>query len=350
VFDYWGQDFISDASPGQNYWATPISGNVEYPAKHAGGSFNDSVNNFKDTALRGRDVYPTFIVKRTRPSAGSELIYTDHFPEDMQGDFLLTNVIGDRSVLQHGMEEQDSGFLGTEKTPLVDGDDGNFRPVDVQIGPDGALYIVDWHNALIGHLQHNLRDPSRDHSHGRIWRVTHKDRPLVTPPKVAGEPIAALLQLLESHEGRHRYAARRELAERDAEDVAAGVKTWLASVDGDDPDAEHHKVEALWALQTHNLVDLKLLKEVLNSPDYHARGAATRVLCGMRHKVPDALALLKERCNDEHPRVRVEAVRACSFFNSEDAMEVALEVLNHDVDQYVQYTLDETMRHLESTL
>ncbi len=42
-------------------------------------------------------------------------------------------------------------------------DDGNFRPVDVQIAPDGSLYIVDWHNALIGHLQHNLREPNRDH-------------------------------------------------------------------------------------------------------------------------------------------------------------------------------------------
>ena len=71
VYDRWGQDFVSDASPGFNYWATPISGKVVYPAKHAGGSFNDSVNNFKDTALRGRDVYPRFIVKRTRPSAGS---------------------------------------------------------------------------------------------------------------------------------------------------------------------------------------------------------------------------------------------------------------------------------------
>ena len=72
--------------------------------------------------------------------------------------------------------------------PLLQSQDGNFRPVDLQFGPDGALYIVDWHNALIGHLQHNLRDPSRDHSHGRIWRVTYswggRDR-----YSVLGEPV-----------------------------------------------------------------------------------------------------------------------------------------------------------------
>jgi hypothetical protein len=298
----------------------------------------------------GDKAFPTFYPKRTRPSAGADLVSSRHFAPEDQGSFLLTNCIGDRAVLTHRVMEEDSGFKGEEVTPLVYCEDGNFRPIDMQFAPDGSLYIVDWHNALIGHLQHNLRDPSRDHSHGRIWRVTYKGRPLLKPARVAGEPIPALLTLLESHEGRVRYAARRELAERDASDVAAAIPSWLAGIAADDPDLEHHKVEALWALQTHNLVDLDLLKSVLNSDDYHARAAATRVLCGMRRKVPNALQLIKERCNDDHPRVRVEAVRACSFFDSEEAMEVALEVLNHDVDRYLQYTLDETMRHLESTL
>ena len=84
---------------------------------------------------------------------------------------------------------------------------GNFRPIDLQFGPDGALYIVDWHNALIGHLQHNLREPFRDHSHGRIWRVRYKERPLVDRPVIAGEQIAALLELLKSPEDRTRYRA-----------------------------------------------------------------------------------------------------------------------------------------------
>jgi len=48
----------------------------------------------------------------------------------------------------------------------------NFRPVDLKIGPDGAIYFIDWQNPIIGHMQHNLRDPSRDHTHGRVYRVT----------------------------------------------------------------------------------------------------------------------------------------------------------------------------------
>ena len=259
VYDRWGQDFVSDASPGFNYWATPISGRVEYPAKHAGGSFNDAVNDFKDTALRGRDVYPRFIVKRTRPSAGSEIVSSRHFKPEDQGDFLLCNVIGDRSILQHSMKEVDSGFEGTEKPPLVFCEDGNFRPIDIQFAPDGTLYICDWHNALIGHLQHNLREPNRDHQHGRIWRVVCKGRDLVKAPKVAGEPIPAVLEALKEYEDRTRYRARRELAERDSEDVVPAVTAWANGLDKTDDNYIHNLLEANWVLQSHNAVDMDLL-------------------------------------------------------------------------------------------
>ena len=348
VYEKWGQDFISDASPGFNFWATPISGKVTYPAKHAGGSFNDSVNNFKDTALRGSGAYPQFFVKRTRPSAGNELVSSRHFKPEDQGDFLLCNVIGDRSILQHSVKESGSGFEGKEKPQLVFCEDGNFRPIDIQFAPDGTLYICDWHNALIGHLQHNLREPNRDHQHGRIWRVVCTGRDLVKPPAIAGEPIPVVLDALKEYEDRARYRARRELAERATADVVPAVEKWVAELDKTDEGYVHNLLEANWVLQSHNVVKIELLNAALNADDFRCRAAATRILCDMRTKVPDALTLIQARVNDDHARVRVEAVRACSFFDSAEAIEVALDVLNHDVDQYVQYTLDETMRHLES--
>jgi putative membrane-bound dehydrogenase-like protein len=348
VYDRWGQDFVSDASPGFNFWAAPISGKVEYPAKHAGGSFNDTVNNFKDTSLRGRDAYPRFIVKRTRPSAGSEFVSSRHFKPEDQGDFLLCNVIGDRSILQHSMKEVESGFEGTEKPPLLFCEDGNFRPIDIQFAPDGTLYVCDWHNALIGHLQHNLREPHRDHQHGRIWRVVCKGRDLVQPPEIADQPIPAVLDALKEYEDRTRYRARRELAQRSSDEVVPAVKKWVAGLDTTDDGYQHCLLEANWVLQSHNSVDMDLLTQALNADDHRCRAAATRILCYMRHKVANALELIHERINDDHPRVRLEAVRACSFFESEEAIEVALDVLNHDVDTYLQYALDETMRHLES--
>jgi hypothetical protein len=54
--------------------------------------------------------------------------------------------------------------------------DRNFRPTDAIVGEDGALYVADWQNVIIGHMQHNIRDPNRDHTHGRILRLTRKGR------------------------------------------------------------------------------------------------------------------------------------------------------------------------------
>ena len=93
--------------------------------------------------------------------------------------------------------------------------DPNFRPVALQFGPDGALYVVDWFNPLIGHMQHSLRDPNRDHTHGRIWRITYpKPAAGGERPKIAGATVPELLDLLKAYEDRTRYRARRELRER----------------------------------------------------------------------------------------------------------------------------------------
>lgn len=345
VFDRWGQDFIADASPGFNYWAAPISGHLDYPMKHPGGSQWGRVS--KDLGVKAGKSFQTFIKKRTRPSAGCELVSSSHFPPESQGDYLLTNCIGDRSVLQHSVTEEGSGFIGKEKTPLVFCEDGNFRPVDLQFAPDGSLYIVDWHNALIGHLQHNLREPNRDHSHGRIWRVTYKDRPLVTPPKIAGQPVPAQVELLSAYEDRTRYRARRELAERPTKEVLAAVQSWIGKQKSSDENYEHQLLEALWMHQTHNVVNEKLLRQLLNAKDHRARAAAVRVLSFWIDQLDQPLELLKKSVADPHPRVRLEAVRALSFTKGDEAIELALEVLNQDVDDYLQYTLDETMKQLE---
>ena len=65
-----------------------------------------------------------------------------------------------------------------------------FRPIDVKMGPDGAIYIADWYNPIIQHGEVDFRDPRRDHTHGRIWRVTAKGRPLVKKPKLDGGDVA----------------------------------------------------------------------------------------------------------------------------------------------------------------
>jgi putative membrane-bound dehydrogenase-like protein len=342
TFDRWGQHFVADASGGANYYATPFSGNAP---QFTG---QDDFGPFK---YKYRREMKQFIVKRFRPTAGCEFVSSRHFPDDTQGHFLLNNCIGEQGIYEHLVEDEGSGFAATEIRPLVRSRDRNFRPVALRFAPDGSLYVCDWHNALVGHMQHHIRDPNRDHTHGRIWRLTAKGRPLLAPPQIDGQPVTRLLELLKEYEDQTRYRARRELCQRETEEVMPALKTWLAGLDSQDSNHEHHLLEALWVCQQHNVVDSELLARVLHSPEPRARAAATRVVCYWRDQLPDALSLLRQRADDEHPRVRLEVVRACSFFTDkpEEAAEIALTVVPNG-DYYLEYTLKETMDMLERYL
>lgn len=329
-FDDWGQNFVADASGGANYFAAAFSGDLDYPRKHP---------NLKQ-----------FLVKQWRPTSGCEIVSSRHFPDDMQGDFLLNNCIGFQGTLQYRFKKDDkpfSGFAADPVEPLVRSSDPNYRPVDLVLGPDGALYIADWFNPLVGHMQHSLRDPNRDHVHGRVWRVTHKKRPLVEPAQVVGATIEHLLDLLKTPELRTREKARLELRERDTATVVAAVDKWLAGLKGDDSATDHLRLEALWVKQQHDVVDLALLKQLLASKEFKARAAAARVLCYQRDRVPEVLTVLETLVNDEHPRVRLEAVRALSFFDSQAALDVAVQSLIHEQDEYLEYVLKETTTTLD---
>src|SRR5262249_42440250 len=160
------------------------------------------------------------------------------------------------------------------------------RPVAVNVGPDGAIYFLDWQNPIIGHMQHHLRDPNRDHDHGRIYRITYNGRPLLKPPRIDGQPVLALLELLKQPENQVRELAKVELGKHPTAEVMASVNKWAASLGPKDARYWHHLTEALWVHQWHNRVDLPLLKKLLEAADPHARAAATRVLCYWRDRVP----------------------------------------------------------------
>jgi glucose/arabinose dehydrogenase len=131
---------------------------------------------------------------KVRPTSGIEFVSSRHFPDDVQGDILINNNIGFLGAKQHKVIDQDPGFTTEYRQDLFVSRDLNFRPTDLEFAPDGSLYVIDWQNALIGHMQHNARDPNRDHKHGRIYRITYPSRPLVKPAKIDGASINELVE------------------------------------------------------------------------------------------------------------------------------------------------------------
>jgi azurin len=327
VFDYWGNDLVTDATGNNTYFGPAFSGYLDYPKKHP------NLKQFWD--------------RPSRPCPGTGILSSRHFPDEFQGNFLNLNVISFQGIYRVKVSEEGSGLKGETLEHLVHSSDPNFRPSAISVGPDGALYFCDWHKPLIGHMQHHLRDPNRDQQHGRIYRITYGGRPLLKPKKIHGQPIPTLLDLLKEPEDSIRELAKIELGRHETPKVIPAVKKWSGALDKNDPAYEHHMMEALWVQQWHNSVDTEFLRRMLRSPEPRARAAAARVLCYSRDRVSDALALFQNLATDEHPRVRLEAVRGASFFRTPEAAGVALAAKKYPTDYYLDYTLKETLRQLE---
>ena len=271
-FDYWGYHYATDGTGGRAYQVRPEG------------------SGFKMHEL---------LKKEVRPVTSSGVVSSAHFPEKMQGDFLICNVIGYLGIKQYHLERNpETGAVwggpdGEELTVSVTNADGskgeeksrgflmsgdkNFRPSDAKFGADGALYVSDWHNVIIGHMQHNVRDPNRDHTHGRIYRITADGRPLQKPVAIAGAPIPALLENLKSPVDGVRHRTHIELSGRDSKEVIAALKTWMKQFDPNKKEDAHHLLEALWIHQQHNVKNVELLGQLLKSPEPHARIAANTV-------------------------------------------------------------------------
>ncbi|MEY4271412.1 MAG: hypothetical protein RL250_278, partial [Verrucomicrobiota bacterium] len=318
AFDAYGQDFFADTSDPNLRWMSPATLRVPF------GEFAPLPPNLVPKA------------QMVRPTAGLEFVSSRHFPDDVQGDILINNTIGFLGTKQHAVAEDGTGFKLTFRQNLLQSKDGNFRPVSMEFAPDGSLYVADWHNVLIGHMQHSARDPLRDHTHGRIYRLTYPSRPLVTPPVIAGASIDALFANLTLPEDRARSRTRLELRGRPADEVLAGLHRWLPSLKADDVNLERHQLEGLWVSWGLDRVDVPLLKKLLQAKDHRVRAAAVRVLRYNTAAVSDHASLLRRAAGDAHGRVRLEAVNAASWLDKTVALEVLAEARRQPEDAWLK--------------
>jgi len=328
AFDDWGQPFFAETSSPDVRWMMPGSVLPRY------GEYTHKSVQLVEEA------------HRVRPTSGLEFVSSRHFPDEIQGDFLINNTIGFLGMKEHTLKDDGTGYSSKHRADLVVSEDRNFRPVDMEFAPDGSLYLIDWHNILIGHMQHNARDPLRDHSHGRIYRITYPSRPLVKPAKIDGASIEELLDNLKLPEYRTRYRTRRELRGRDVTQVLSKLNTWVAKLDKNDPRYEHHLLEGLWVSWGMDKVDQKLLKQVLKAKDYHARAAAVTVVRYTGHQVPDQAALLMQAAKDDNSRVRLAAIVAASWIGKEKGLPVLAEAKKKPLDDWSIHAYETAVAHL----
>lgn len=110
-------------------------------------------------------------------SMGAEYVESAHLPDWIRNHMLVSGYYAHR-VTAFPLVPEGAGYAVVEPVELMHSTHSSFRPVETRIGPDGAIYVADWFNPIIGHYQASLRHPDRDETHGRVWRLTAKGRDL----------------------------------------------------------------------------------------------------------------------------------------------------------------------------
>jgi len=275
-------------------------------------------------------------------NTGIEIIGTTHLPENLQGTLVFSGYISNDVQLRKLVDEN-SGFATRALPNLMKSTRLDFRPVCTRIGPDGAIYICDWYNPIIGHYQASYRDPRRDKTHGRVWRVTAKDRPLAKPVDLTKLPIPQLLDAQRSPERLVRRNAQRRLFDLPTAKVVESVDTWLAALDRTAPDYERLVLFAVGVLEAHEVVRPKLLSQLLEADDPRVRAYGVRVVGNWASRLDRPLDLLRQSIRDAHPRVRLETVVACSYVDSPHAIEVAAQAVDMPMDRFLDYALKQAV-------
>jgi len=198
-------------------------------------------------------------------------------------------------------------------------------------------------------MQHNARDPLRDHVHGRVYRITYPSRPLVKPAKIVDASIEELLDNLKLHEYRTRYRTKRELRARNASEVLAQLKIWVDNLDSKNPNFEHHLLEALWVTWGLNQIDEALLSRLLEADDFRARAAAVRVLRYGGHQIKNQADLLMLAAKDDNARVRLEALVAASWLDKEIGAPIIVEASKKGLDKWMQKPHDAALAHFNNS-
>ncbi|MBI1841062.1 MAG: HEAT repeat domain-containing protein [Verrucomicrobia bacterium] len=326
VFDRWGQPIVVAGNGEGVYFLTP-------------------------GMTRSHERYPMRSLWNTgRKFGGGDFVENAHWRPEHQGE-LITGSYINNTVSRFRITDEGSGFRVEDLPPLITSANRAFRIVDARFGPDGALYLCDWYNPIIGHYQASFRHPGRDKTHGRVWRVTAKGRPLTARPRLDSASPEELLRLLGSPDRWTRQMAKRRLtALLDAMPEEAGTALLSRRARNLDPrrDGEAHELmELLGVYESLERVDRPLLERALVSPAPEARAYAVGVLGRWADRVASPLDLLSRAVLDDHPRVRLEAVIAASYVAAPEALPVALRSMDRPSDEFIHYALGQAIRVLK---
>src|SRR5260221_4637415 len=209
--------------------------------------------------------------------AGMVYYAAENFPAVYHGNTFIGNVMTCRinrdSFAVHG-----STRIAREEPDFLSSQDPWFRPVDLQLGPDGALYVADFYNRIIGHYEVRLDHPGRDRERGRIWRIVYRGDAGgtggVAEPRLALAPgMDGLIAELGNANITRRMLAMNALDDKISQPVIEPLRKLVQTAAN-----PFQKAHGLWVLHRLGSLDEKTLACAAVDADRLVRVHAMRVL------------------------------------------------------------------------
>ncbi|HEX8060507.1 MAG TPA: HEAT repeat domain-containing protein, partial [Cyclobacteriaceae bacterium] len=280
----------------------------------------------------GPDMKP--LVDEATALAGITQYADVQFPEEFRGNFFIGDVVNSR-VHRYSATWKGSSPVGKSEVDFIKSEDPWFRPVNIKLGPDGALYVADFYNAIIGHYEVPLDHPKRDKQRGRIWRITYKGK---SNEKTDLTKLSAgdLVKKFDADNLPTRMLALDQITDRVGADAVDVLKK------------NANSVHAIWALHRLNALDDATLTDAAKNPDSLMRIHALRVLVE-KDPNPAYADIISTALQDKSPHVRRVATELLQKYPNMQSAQAALDILhktNPGYDNHLFYTGRLALRNL----
>ena len=274
--------------------------------------------------------------------AGILIVPEQGWPADLQGNIFIGNVMTSR-INRDRVEWHGSSPVGIEMPDFLSTDDPWFRPVDIQLGPDGALYIADFYNRIIGHYEVPLQHPGRDRQRGRIWRVRYNGASPSPLPDLTQATATVLVTELGSGIPARRQLALQELVDR----VGVPASSLVRGVLVDAKSSAAQRVGALWVLHRLGQLDPEILREALTHSAPLVRMHAARIVGADPEPRAAFLSSVDLLLEDKDPHVRRAAAEAIALHPGVQHIDSLLKARDRVAsdDSHLLYTLKVALRN-----
>lgn len=280
---------------------------------------------------------PTMMDYGLKSTALSGLVYytDDQFPEEYRNSFYSGDVVTCR-ISRNTMEFNGSTPKAIAQEDFLVSKDPWFRPVDIKIGPDGAMYIADFYNRIIGHYEVPLDHPGRDRVSGRIWKITYNGN----SRKVTDWSKASQDELIEAMGNRIlqlRMVATDELVDRYGKDAIPSLSAMVK----DKKTSPEQLIQGLWALYRLDALPDNVLQNALQHPDRRVKVHAYKILSNFGQLSEGQYAKAMEDLTDKDPHVQRAAAELLSRHPNPKAYKKLVELHSKipGYDTHLAYTM-----------